>query len=838
MLFLLLWGAGVNAWAFDPFDPDSWGFSWSGSYDPSKDPQFSEEQKYNKAQDYYINVQQAKAQGGCLDTDGGGALTSKGYPLEAQYDKAGSVYHVFSYEEFEKDPATGQMKKKKNPKELVDTQTDECVTSYITGKTNLREYFCDKNSVGEVIINQVTLPCRTGTTCVNGACVVSGNFSCPGAKVPFLDSNGNGETDACACPEDYYPSDSNQDGNSDACNTRQDLCSLKPEQIQKLGFVIKGDTKEEGVKQYLDICIDNKTLKHVICSLEDVKATSTTKCLSGQVCQNGNCVDQNSLCDDSKQRESNYEYGWVTLYEKKNGQKKITDQPADKCADKCKDFAEGSQEKVACLNNPNVVDQVSNAICGGEGNNLWYYDTKPCAINPATAKPVEKCQDGICIPIPGAGPVGGGPGGSNGTPADPNKEDPKNPPCTPKTSTVCTEPADDKHPVDSVFGQLWGEPEVFGKTKITVTSEVCPTGLPKKIVESELDDSCEWIDTDIDTQITQYGCSKESLKTSITPCGWKEKGLACDWQAKKSGEPGFGACVKPPKKASVSVVKDAKGKETGVVGTNAFGRKVDHKNYCISSDQLYKWVLADNAEGAIRYEQFCPNNGQCVDGACVPNPCVNANPDDLNPCTVDTATADFKNNTCVLDNYPWEGIDDGNACTVDSCTPDPADKTKAKVIHAPVKDGNCSGWYYCKANPDKCKAPDCQNDPKNAACPPPGGLNCDDPANYGPDGEVPKNCEETINYCQDTDPANKLEVKGQAVFFPGKANMKMATDACTNPIKVKKKVKGADGKEVEQEVLQYTSVRQVSCGMNLKFYFPEMPCVPGQVCVDGACVKP
>ncbi len=813
------------------------------------------QEKFQSQQDQIYQAMAKKA--GCWKSDGG-ALTANQMPDELAIVTPGYAYSF--------DPTVT------SPNQLVQVSYDSCAVDKNTNATKLNELYCKPGSAACGVLlpktakecvstlKSVPVSCPTGTGCQDtgkgAACLpLPGEAAwngCFTGQAPFLDSDGNGVPDACACPEGMFPKDTNKDGNSDACVDRSEFCGLGDAEKTKLGVTVKAKGLEDGGWTLSDYCSTPFEVTSVVCSdlnkSKGVKSTSKKPCTPGQICKAGSCMDTNSdLCDGTNSNKDPKIKGWVTI----NGSSQLW----DKCGDNCAAFKTDPGAYNTCIQNPGKYsDVVENVLCTSPTDSATQYYPTPCSS-------AEYCEDGVCKPKGGSGSGGSGgggdkkpydqtkpptgPGGDNPAPKPGDSgKDAGDKPCT--IEMQCSEPTDSTHPtVNGIL--LMGDPFLPGLTK---TEMSCGgTILPGLTVE--ISDKCQWKEEDLLPVLTQYGCtSPQTLAPSISICDWSKK-EACDWQAKK-GTPQFGICQKNVPKPNVTQKPVTAAAPGQITGTNSFGHKVDHTDVCVPAQgkkAVKKWKLMDNPEGAQAYFETCPDQHHCTNGVCVPDPCL-VNKDKINdkdPCTDDSC----KEDTGDIFNIPVP-VDDSDNCTTDKCV---NDNGKAKIIHdlidSPVckltklctekptdpqcttpttdcsktpDDPNCKTLpptLDCTKTPDdpKCKVPvDCGKTPDDPAClkPAKGGFSCDDPVNK----DNPQ-CKTTQDYCYDDDPTNDGAVAGKAVLFPGTPQEKSATDTC-----------------IEFNGAQFTAVLQVSCGPNNTFFFKKSAC-PAQAskgCVNGACV--
>lgn len=734
---------------------------------------------------------------------------------------------------------------------IVQTGEDFCKLDLNTGKILLHEYYCatlpEKCTSKSSCIatpKEFTTNCKTGTECKDGACVPIPASSgatiwdgCFVGQAPFLDTNNNGVPDACACPDDMFPTDKNKDGNSDSCGPRDELCSLSDAQKTKLGVTVKAKGLDDGGWTLSDYCSTPFEVTSQVCSdlskSKGVKSTSKKPCNSGQICQKGSCFDTNSdLCDATHSNKDPKIKGWVTV--------NASSQLWDKCG-------AGSS-----------ADVVQNVICSSPVDSAVQYYPTPCAAT-------DYCDDGMCKPKGSPGSSGGNSGGGEKKTYDPTKpptgkggdnpppepgdksKTPDNKPCT--IEMQCKEPLDSAHPVVNGI-MLMGDPYIYGVAKAELTCG--GQTLPDLDKDDIFKDVCIWTETELLPVLTQYGCMavKAPPTPSIAPCDWA-KNEACDWQAKK-GSPQFGICLKNVQKPKVSL-KAATATTAGEVsGTNSFGYKVDHKDVCVPAQgkkAIKKWKVVDSPEGAQAYFETCPEQHHCEAGVCVQDPCLanKAKIDDKDPCTDDSCKEDSGD----IFNIPT-AVDDNDNCTVDKCV---NTNGTAKIVHEAIDSPSCKLTKLCTEKPTdpqcvkpvldcsktpdnplckqlppaldcsktpndpQCKVPlDCTKTPDNPACPKPakGGFSCDDPANKND-----PQCKTSQDYCYDDDTGNDIALFGSAVVFPGTPQQMSATDTC-----------------VEFNGSSYTAVLQVACGPNTTFFFKKASC-PTQTskgCVNGVCV--
>ncbi|PIR21621.1 MAG: hypothetical protein COV45_02445, partial [Deltaproteobacteria bacterium CG11_big_fil_rev_8_21_14_0_20_47_16] len=784
----------------------------------------------------------------------------------------------------------------------IQSSTDFCQTDINTGKSKLHELYCAKLasnckpnpkctagtacSYPDICIGtpaEFITTCKTGTECINGACVpASGSASWNGcfvSQAPFLDTNGNGTPDACACPEGMYAKDANGDGNSDTCADRSEICGLSDADKAKYGVVVKAKGLEDGGWVLSEYCSSPFELTSIVCSELDkskgVMSTSKNSCTPGQICLKGSCIDSNTdLCDGTYSNKNPKIKGWVTI----NGSSQLW----DKCGDPCNQFKSDPAAYNTCLQNPGkYADVVENVLCTSPiDSSIQYYPT-PCSMT-------EFCSDGICKPKPISNNGSGGSGGSSGSsgtdstpPYDPTKPptdkngdnplpDPGDKSTTPdgKLCTVefnCKEPTDNMHPVVNGI-VLMGNPYIYGVSKAELSCGGIP--LPDLDIEDKFKDKCKWQDTDLLPLLTQYGCiGKTGPIPSIGPCDWSQA-ESCDWTA-KPGTAQFGICQKNLPKAKLSETPATATTPCEIKGTDSFGHTVDVKDQCIPSQgkkTVKKFKIVDSPAGYQAYYETCANQHHCDGGVCIPDACFVKKDkiDDKNPCTDDSC----KEDTGDIFNTPIN-VDDYNNCTIDTCN---SVDGKAVIIHTAIDTPACKLSDLCSKTPTdpQCSTPtvdcsktpdnpacpqkpkdiDCtdtanQNDPKcvnvldctktptdplckitvdcsktpdNPACPkkPTGGFSCDNPANQND-----PQCKESLNYCYDNDVSNDPNIKGTAVIFPSTPKEKSTSDTCVD----------FDGKK-------FTAVLQVACGPNNTFFFEKVACAIETTngCENGECV--
>lgn len=763
---------------------------------------------------------------------------------------------------------------------IVQSADDFCMTDNATGITKLHEYYCavtpqnckpnpkckdpstcpnPKICVGTKA--EFIATCKTGTECKNGACVpISGNAAWDGCFVgqaPFLDTNGNGIPDACACPEGTFPKDTNKDGNTDTCADRGEICGVSDADKTKLGVTVKAKGLEDGGWTLSDYCSTPFEVTSIVCSdtlkSKGVMSTSKKSCNPGQICQKGSCIDTNSdLCDGSSSNKDPKIKGWVTI--------NASTQLWDKCGDKCATFKSDPIAYNTCLQNPGkYADVAENILCTSPVDSSVQYYPTPCAMT-------EYCSDGVCKPKPNSG---GNSGGADKQPYDPKKPPtgkdgnnpapdpgdtstaPDNKPCT--IELQCSEPTDSTHPVMNGF-MLMGDPYISGKT----TTDLTCGGSILPSLSKDVFDTCFWKEEELLPVLIQYGCidPKKSPVSSVGPCSWSQN-EACRWpkteleKAEAKVNPGkYGVCYKNVPKPKVTA-KPATATTPGkITGTNSFGVPVDDTDICVPSQgkkTIKKWKVVDSPEGAQAYYVTCPDQNHCSGGVCVPDYCL-ANKgkiDDKDPCTDDTCKDDIES----IFNLPVS-VDDNDNCTLDKCTNVGG---KASITHTPIESQVCKLSKLCteKPNDPQCVTPtldcsktpehpsckklpaglDCTKTPNDPACkikidctktpddplckPPKGGFSCDDPANK----DDPQ-CKTSQDYCYDDDASNDASVIGTAVVFPGTPQQKSATDTCVD----------FDGK-------QFTAVLQVTCGPNTTFFYKKTACPTptSKGCINGIC---
>jgi hypothetical protein len=691
----------------------------------------------------------------------------------------------------------------------VQSGEDFCKIDASTGKSLLQEHYCAIKegtclSIPKCANMPCALPsicigepavfsthCKTGTECKDGACVpATGSAAWDGCFVgqtPFLDSNGNGTPDACACLDGTFPKDTNGDGNSDTCNkictvanqaslqTQPDdtcsneFCGYSDDEKVKYGIVDKAKGLDDGGWTLSEYCSTPFEITSIVCSELDkskgIKSTSKKSCGPGQICMKGNCTDTNGdLCDGTNSNKDAKIKGWVTVNNSM--------QYWDKCGDKCAAFKTDPAAYNSCLQNiGKYPDIVQNVLCSSPiDSSIVYYPT-PCAA-------LEYCDDGVCKPKKApSGDGGGGGGGSGGNSTPPPPYDPNKPPTPPggdnpppdpgeesKTKTgeactvksICSELTDANHPIENGI-MLMGEKPLFGVATTKTSCGGDPIGIPKPAP-----DICSWQDTNLLPLLTQFGSNGgATCMTSVSPCDWA-KGEACNWKKTKDAflelqaksfldwlacitlngidgcilemskpfAPG-GVCQKNLPKPNVSQTPATATSPAKITGANAFGDAVNHEDVCVPAQgkkAIKKWKVVDSPEGAQAYFETCPEQHHCEEGICKPDPCL-ANKDkidDKDPCTTDSC----KEDTGDIFNTPV-AVDDYDNCTDDKCANVDG---KAVITHDAIGSESCKLSKLCTEKPldPLCITPvlDCSKTPDNPACPQkPKDINCDDPAN-------------------------------------------------------------------------------------------------------------
>lgn len=741
---------------------------------------------------------------GCWKSDSDW-ITIPGKPDEAAYKVKG----------------TGWWKDTTIPTDAMKSVEDYCYIDpqYPTGKSKLREYYCEVKEDSCVINDKcigkegcypkkfctaymidTPVTCKAGTMCQSGVCVPSpGEWDgCFSGQAPFLDTNSNGIPDSCFCPEGMYPKDTNADGNSDACGYRPEMCSLGTKSTKDVVMKAKGE--ENGGWTLHDFCTSPFKLESIVCGLDGIKSTSQKPCKAGQICVKGNCFDTDSdLCDNADTNLDPYaDKGWVTI----NNSQVVT----DKC---------GAS-----------ASEVLKVYCTSPTDSKIDFVPKTCKAGDVCDTILAKCMPKDKSTAPASDPPVNNTGDSPTTPVQPYDDGSKDIPpapkgCTLTTQKMCAEPTDSTHPTDPITGlKLYGDPYIPGKTQPSVTATYTGDNCPANISSpgKTIHDTCIWEELTLYPKLIQFGCEGNTVYTSTSTCNWT-KGESCRWvktlleQAEFILNPDkFGFCVKNLPKAQVQLSGNK------MTGTDAFGREVDHEFECAPAQgksAIKKWKVVDSPEGALAYIESCPLQHFCKDGACLPEPCFQKNASDNNPCTQDYC--DVK--TGDIYNITIDSIDDNDPCTEDKCANDGG---IAKITHTPI---TATLQCFCGANPTDSK---CQNPstPGGGSTPPTpggstppkpiGGFDCNDPANFND-----PQCKESLEYCIDDDIQNDKFTKGTAVLYPGTSFEKMASDTCA---------------EYDLTTLQFTAVLQVACGPNKTFYYQKSACpLTGKGCSNGTC---